>query len=157
VTILRGGSAPRFSGRVRDARRGLTIALPVGLVLVALAALGLESLLRALIGTPFAVRVALTVALLAPLGVCFGTAMPVGMRRFVAEHPDGAPYAWGVNGVTSVLASVLGVFIAIHFGFRVATSVAGACYLVALGHVGLGRWPQASATAPRQRDSADVL
>ena len=35
--------------------------------------------------------------------------MPVGLRRLSALHPAGVPWAWGINGVTSVLASVLAI------------------------------------------------
>ena len=50
------------------------------------------------------------------------------------------PYAWAVNGLASVVASVLGVAIALFVGFRVTTLVAAACYGAALLHAGLGRW-----------------
>jgi hypothetical protein len=68
-------------------------------------------------------------------------AMPIGLRRFQALYPESVPYAWGVNGVASVLASVLGAALAIQFGFAIATVIAGLCYVVALGHAALGRWP----------------
>ena len=49
-------------------------------------------------------------------------------------------WAWGVNGI----ASVLGVVVAIFYGFAVASLVAAACYAFALGHVLIGRWPAAA-------------
>jgi hypothetical protein len=48
-----------------------------------------------------------------------------------------------VNGVASVLASVLGVALAINFGFAITSLVAAACYLGALAHAAFGRWPEA--------------
>ena len=78
-------------------------------------------------------------------------AMPIGLRRLSALHPDGVPWAWGINGITSVLASALGVFIAIVAGFTVATLAALACYLVAIAHVVRGRWPD---DAPRRRGAS---
>jgi hypothetical protein len=50
-------------------------------------------------------------------------------------------YAWGVNGVSSVLASVLGVALAINFGFAMTSLIAAACYAAALLHAAVGRWP----------------
>ena len=44
------------------------------------------------------------------------------------------------NGVASVLASVLGVAIAVNFGFPAASFVALACYGFALLHVVRGEW-----------------
>jgi hypothetical protein len=102
----------------------------------------LQPLLRALIELPFALRVVVSVALIAPFGVALGTAMPIGLRRLAARHPQGVPWAWGINGITSVIASVLAVAVAISFGFTVATLVAFACYLAALANALLGSWPE---------------
>ena len=43
------------------------------------------------------------------------------------------------------IANIAGVAIAIHFGFTATTLVAGGCYVVALMHAGLGRWPEPGA------------
>jgi hypothetical protein len=85
--------------------------------------------------------VAVSVALLAPVGFALGMAMPLGLRRLAGLHPAGVAWAWGINGIASVAASVLAVVVAILFGFAVATLLALACYLGALAHVLLGRWP----------------
>ena len=92
----------------------------------------------------------ITIVVMAPLGVVLGMAMPIGLRRFQALFPTGVPYAWGINGIASVLGSVLGVASAISFGFTVATLVASACYVVALVHAIIGRWPgrEVAAAAP---------
>ena len=50
------------------------------------------------------------------------------------------PWAWAVNGVASVLASVVAVAVAITFGFTAVMLLATACYLVALADVRFGRW-----------------
>jgi len=58
--------------------------------------------------------------------------------------PAGSRERWssaGVNGVASVLASVFGVALAVTFGFAVTSLVAGACYVAALIHAIVGRWP----------------
>jgi Spermine/spermidine synthase domain len=128
-------------------RRALTVALAAVVVITAAAAFGLQPLLRALIDLPFAARVAVSVALLAPAGVAMGMAMPIGLRRLVALAPAGVPWAWAVNGLTSVLASALAVAIAITAGFTVATLVACACYVAALVHAARGRWPAPEAAA----------
>jgi hypothetical protein len=135
------GLGSLLSERMRDGRRGLVVALAAVTALIAAAAFALEPLLRALIELPFAARVALAVALLAPAGLLLGTAMPIGLRRLAALHPTGVAWAWGINGVTSVLGSVLAIFLAINWGFTVATLVAAACYAGAAAHARLARWP----------------
>jgi hypothetical protein len=118
------GLGSLVSGRVR-----LTATLTAACVLIGLAAFALQPLLAALIDLPFAARVALTVVLIAPPAMLLGTAMPIGLGRL---RPGAIPWAWAINGVSSVLASVLAVAVAITWGFRVVTLLALACYLVAL-------------------------
>jgi hypothetical protein len=133
-------------------RRTLALALAAVVVTTAAAAFGLQPLLRALIDLPFAVRVVVSVALLAPAGIAMGMAMPIGLRRLQALAPAGVPWAWAVNGLTSVLASALAVAIAITAGFTVATLAACACYVAALVHAARGRWPAASADRGARAD-----
>ena len=87
---------------------------------------------------------ATTIALLAPAGLLLGMAMPIGLRRLSALHPGTVAWAWGINGITSVLASVLAIAVAITWGFAWATVLAAGCYALALAHAVLGRWPQAT-------------
>jgi hypothetical protein len=138
--LLFTGAGAFLSGRAADPRRTLAVALSVASALIVAAAFALQPLLRTLIGVSFPARVALSVAMLAPFGLTLGTAMPIGLRRLAQLYPAGVPWAWGVNGVASVVASTLGVAIAIEAGFRVATLMAAASYLVALAHVLVGRW-----------------
>jgi hypothetical protein len=122
-------------------RRTLMTALSVACVLIAASAYGLEPLLRELIGLPFAVRLILTVVMLAPLGLTLGMAMPLGLIRLQGLYPGGVPWAWGINGIASVVASVLAIFTAINWGFAITTLIALVFYLGALAHAAFGRWP----------------
>ena len=142
------GAGSALSGRVADPRRALTAALAAACVLMLGAAIGLAPLLRGLIELPFALRLIVTVALLAPVGVTLGMAMPLGLSRLAALHPSGVSWAWAINGLASVLASALAVAVAITWGFEVTTLLAIVCYLGALAHVRLARWPRRAAAAP---------
>jgi hypothetical protein len=127
--------------------------LRVGLGVVALAAIalafGLAPLLEALISLTFALRVILTVAILAPVGVAMGVAMPLGLGRLESLHPGGTPWAWAVNGIASVVASVLAIVVAIELGFRIATLVAAACYGLAMLHAIRAAWPRRAGAPPQ--------
>ena len=137
-----------------DTRPALRWALSAACALLGLAAAGLEPLVHALIELPFAGRLLVAVALLTPLGLALGMAMPIGIRRLAGLHPAGVAWAWGINGVMSVLASVLAIVVAINWGFTAATVLALACYAGALAHAVLGRWPAAGAdTAPAPGDA----
>ncbi len=120
--------------------------MALGLILAS--AFTLQPLLRSLIGLPFGARVAVAIGLLAPVGLTLGMPMPLGLGRFARRYPHSVAYAWGVNGLASVLASVLGVALAMNFGYAVASLVAGACYAFALVHAAAGRWAAAEPAAP---------
>jgi hypothetical protein len=140
------GVGSLLSTRWRDPRRALTLALAAVVALLGLGAFGLQPLLRELVHLPLAARGAISVVLLAPIGIALGAPMPLGLRRLEGLHPRGVPFAWGVNGVTSVFASVLGVAVAIYGGFAATTLLAGTFYLLALAHVVGGRWPAPAAS-----------
>jgi hypothetical protein len=132
-----------LSSRWRNQRKALLIGLSVAGILIALASYLLQPLLGHLITIPFTARVLLTIALLAPFGITMGLAMPIGLRRLSGLRDGAVPWAWGVNGLTSVFGAAFAVFVAIEWGFAVATLVSLGCYLVALAHAAWGRWPTA--------------
>lgn len=135
------GIGSMLSARVPHARRSLLVVLSVAVALIGISAFFLQPVLRSLIDLPFSVRVVVSILLIAPFGLLLGMPMPIGLTRFSRLYPSSVPFAWGVNGIASVLASVLGIAIALNFGFVIATLVAGVCYVGALLHAVLGRWP----------------
>jgi hypothetical protein len=78
------------------------------------------------------VRIAVAAALLSVMGVLMGTAFPLGMRLAMASRRDLTAWLWGINGATSVLASVLAVVIAMAVGISAAFWTGVAAYVLAL-------------------------
>jgi len=136
------GLGSLISTRIGDPRRTLLITLGISIALIVLAAFGLQPLLRATIAAPFVLRIILTVVLLAPFGLSLGMAMPIGLGRLSTLYPAGVPWAWAVNGIASVLASVLAIAVALVSGFTVTFLLAACFYLVALACAALWRWPE---------------
>ena len=75
----------------------------------------------------------MAVTLLFPLGFLMGMAFPLGMRLGAARTATLGAWLWGVNGATSVCASVLAVAIALHWGIAAGFWTGVACYAVATG------------------------
>lgn len=75
------------------------------------------------------VRIVVAVLMLAPLGFCMGMAFPFGMR--MVETGKGAllPWFWGVNGATSVVATVLATAVSLSWGITATYWVGVACYV----------------------------
>lgn len=141
--LLSSGIGSALSMRWATSPKALQRVLLAAALLIGGSSFFLSDLLNLAIVLPFAVRVPTAILLIAPFGLTLGMAMPLGLRRFESLYPHGVPYAWAVNGIASVLASVLGIFIAIHFGFIVESIVACACYGFAAAHAFWGRWPEA--------------
>lgn len=81
-------------------------------------------------------RVALTLALIAPLAFLMGMPFPLGLARLAAEAPVFIPWAWGINGCASVLSALLAVLLAVHLGFPAVLLIAAGLYASALA-----AWP----------------
>ncbi len=100
-------------------------------VLVVVYILVLPVLFYGLVHLPLPLRVTIAVALMAPLAVLMGTPMPAGIRLLAQSSPDLVPWAWGVNGATSVMGSVAALVIALLSGFNQALLVGAALYAAA--------------------------
>jgi hypothetical protein len=74
-------------------------------------------------------RIAVTIAALAPLGFLLGRPLPLAVRRLARSRPAVVPWAWGVNGGASVLGSVLALVLALAFGLDQALLAGGALYV----------------------------
>ncbi len=78
------------------------------------------------------VRILTAVALLFPIGMLMGMAFPLGMKLAAARAQELTPWLWGLNGAASVLASVLGICIALTWSIPTAFWAGWLCYLCAL-------------------------
>jgi predicted MFS family arabinose efflux permease len=72
---------------------------------------------------------------MAPLGICLGTFMPLGLGAVagLTQHSrEYVAWGWAVNGFASVIGAVLTTILAMAFGFRTVLFIALAVYVVAL-------------------------
>jgi hypothetical protein len=111
--------------------------LGAAIVVVSLAyAAGLPILVARFLALDAALRILITVLVLAPIALLLGMAYPVGIR-ILREHDERlVPWAWGLNGATSVVASVAAVFVGAQAGFTWALLLGSATY--AFGFLLLG-------------------
>ena len=97
---------------------------------------GLDEVARVLGGQALSIRIACTVVMLAPLGLCLGAFMPMGLTtvaRTTTAELRGAYVAWGwaVNGFFSVIGSLLVTMLSMTYGFRAMLMVAALLYVLA--------------------------
>ena len=109
----------------------MSAAVSVVAALSVLYALALPALFDATLGLPLAGRLALSVVLLAPLGIAMGMPFPRAIRTLGEQAPALVPWAWAVNGSTSVISAILATVLALSFGFTWVILGGAAAYLAA--------------------------
>jgi hypothetical protein len=114
-------------------------ALPVLVVAITALALfylyGLPPLTDNLLSASLAVRVLTALVVLAPLGLCLGMFMPLGLGAVagLTDHSrEYVAWGWAVNGFASVVGAVLSTILAMTFGFGAVLVLALFLYLGAL-------------------------
>lgn len=133
---------------------GIVVAYLVGMAQI------LPVLLESTTGQQRLVRIGISVAVIMPLGFLLGFAFPTGLRLVEKVDRQPTPWFWGINGATSVLASVLGVMFSMALGINVTMLFAAACYLLLIptsfALLGMGNQPTAIPMfAPHMQESAN--
>jgi len=100
----------------------------IGLIYVGL----LTPLIYSIISEPFAVKAAISIGLLFPIGFLMGMPMPTGMMLVKSHTPTFVPWMWAINGGFSVLGAVLTVILSIVYGGSYAMLMGISVYLIAL-------------------------
>ena len=96
---------------------------------------GLPPLIDAAQTVPLAGRATISFAVLAPLGICLGAFMPLGVgaiSELTTHRREYVAWAWAVNGFASVIGSVLATILAMTYGFGVLLVLGLVMYVVAL-------------------------
>jgi SAM-dependent methyltransferase len=113
-------------------RERLAEALPLRLGLLLLLGgawlLGAPHVFAACLGAPFAARVAVSVALLLPLGLVLGAFFPLGIRLLERANPKLVPWAWAVNGCATVIGTLVAVMAGMTWSFTAVALGALAIY-----------------------------
>ncbi len=110
---------------------------PVSIAVAGIAAIALlymavlPTLFQQLIGLPDAIKMALSVVLIAPMAFFMGMPFPIGLNRVADSAPDFIPWAWGINGFASVMSASLATLLAIEFGFSMVVLLALGFYATA--------------------------
>jgi MFS family permease len=131
--LLFSGMGSMLTERFVRADRPVSLLAPFVVLLGAVVTFGLVTphVLAHMESSTTPVRIATAIGLLAPLSLVMGMPFAIGMR--VAATRPGAPTAfmWGINGATSVCASVFGLVIALFFGIAAAFWTGGVAYALA--------------------------
>jgi hypothetical protein len=115
----------------KQSRAALLVAAAAIIVLAGAYLIALPVALSRLMALPLLAKVALTTTLIAPLAFTMGVPFPLGLSRVSAEAPGLVPWAWAINGCSSVVGAVLAGILAMHFGFTAVVCSALLLYALA--------------------------
>jgi hypothetical protein len=132
--LVSSGLGSLSTSGVRDDRTAAATRRRLLVTLAVLAAFGIATpaIAHQFESAATPIRILIAIGILLPAGFFLGMAFPLGMRLALQRSPSIAPWLWGINGATSVCASVLAVVIAIGAGISAAFWVGTLCYAVAL-------------------------
>jgi hypothetical protein len=134
--LVSSGLGSFFSRRLLGKSESrLVKALGAVALLAAALALLTSSLLTSLVGLPLALKIALTVLMIAPAGFVMGMPFPTGLQRLEEWHAPSVRWAWALNAAASVLGSVGALVCSIYLGLIQTLIIGGMFYLAALAVV----------------------
>jgi hypothetical protein len=118
--LIFSGIGSYLSGRLAGDRPGVVAVrlFPLLLVVLTIYAVSLTPVLRNLLYLELTPRILISVVLIAPLGLLMGMPMPLGISMLNRMQPELIPWMWGINGATSVVASVLAMVVSLNIGLR---------------------------------------
>lgn len=134
--LLFTGVGALLSRQLTHAGRAIPLLLGAVVVLGVFYLFGMGPLTDALLSWPLVLRIVVTFVMLAPLGLCLGMFMPLGLRAVSGDGDTGRTYVawgWAVNAFASVVGSALATILSMEFGFDVVLTLAIAAYAVATG------------------------
>ncbi len=135
--LIFSGIGSLLSERYKQHGSRALVVLTAGIVAIAIfSRTGLDPLLDSIFGLPLAARVAVVLLWLAPMGICLGAYMPVGLavvtriggEQHAAEY---VAWAWAINGFFSVIGSMLVTIFAMTYGFPTVLLGATLLYIFA--------------------------
>ena len=148
ILMLSTGLGSYLSESLSPGRRGPTLCIPLATVLaIILLRYLVDALLAKMITYSMGAKIAVSIALLFPMGIVLGCLFPLGMRMARASLSAETPWFWALNGIMGVLCSALAVFVSIYAGISFNFYLSALCYLGCLFCAGILQKAYAAATA----------
>jgi spermidine synthase len=76
------------------------------------------------------IRICVVILTIAPLAFFMGLPFPLALKSIAHPTQQLVPWAWAINGSSSVIASIIAIIIAMQYGFEMVLSISAAFYLV---------------------------
>ncbi len=134
--LVFAGIGSQLSGKWKFRSREVILAAgSVVMLLAFLCTVALAPWLSLTQSWPLWGRFGVGVLTVAPLAVAMGHMFPVALRQISKHSSSLVPFAWAVNGCSSVVATVAAPLLAMSFGFVALILMAAICYAAAMAAV----------------------
>lgn len=134
LMLVSSGIGSFVSQRIKTKNKSFVLVLSVIIFSLMVYTLFLSDILKMTIGNDLTVKIIISALIITPLAFFMGMPFPLGLR-LLSSHSESStqiPWAWGINGVFSVIATVLATIIAIELGFVWVMLFAIAAYLMVM-------------------------
>ena len=115
----------------RYKQRLLTIFICIVLMLFAYSFL-LTSILQQTVHVNTFLKSLIVFLITAPLAFCMGIPFPAGLSQISKMNSAWIPWAWGINGMASVISTALATVVAVEMGFTWVMAFAALAYCLPL-------------------------
>lgn len=129
--LICSGVGSYLSSRIKGSKRNLIFICGLILTVLVLYKFSLTPVLQSTIGFELFLKIVIAFLLIAVPSFLMGVPFPIGLKIISAGNKSLVAWAWGINGCSSVVASVLVVVIAVEFGFAMVMLIAALSYLTA--------------------------
>ncbi len=136
LMLISSGFGSLVSQKFNARKNRLGLILFIIIISLIIYTIFLSSLLKTTIVFTLPVKIIFTTILVGPPAFFMGMPFPLGLRMLAINDEIQVPWAWGINGVFSVISTVLATIIAIELGFIwVMIFAAGAYFISILSYI----------------------
>jgi hypothetical protein len=113
--------------------------------------------LKFLIQLDMVIKWILAGVVLFPVGFLLGVYLPESIEQLKKVYPSYVPWAWGINGIFSVLAPVAAVGLSVTFGFKFLFICSVPFYLIASNYLSLEQNAKLARSSPQGAGASPTL
>ena len=128
--LLSSGVGSAFAARFKGGRAPFFASLAAAAAAI-ISALLLPLVISSTLGLSAPARIAVSIAALAVPGFVMGMPFPLLIRRLESTYPERIPWAFGINGLASVIGTVTALLVAMTLGQTAVLAAGILCYLAA--------------------------
>ena len=132
VMMLSSGAGSYYSTRILAARMIMRRILAIICLILLLYTFLLSTLLSQLAGYTDLIKLLVSLPVVALPAFLMGMPFPLGLRALTAKAEKNVPWAWGINGCSSVISASLAALLAVEAGFSSVILLAGIFYAVSM-------------------------